>query len=170
MIRNTGQFTTTDYELSKRIPTSARPKFLGIFMKDQKIPDKVGTAIVNLNNSNQSGSHWVGIMRTPNGTPFNYYFDSYGQEVPETTLKQLKSTGKSVKHADNVLQEINASTCGWYTLYWIDVMSKAVNACKDKNNLTKCLDKAYYDFVYKKFNPNNQEANERKIKKHFHLR
>ena len=78
-------------------------------------PFNIECGIVNLNTSDQSGSHWVCYYR--NGSD-GFYFDSYGQITPEEILRYLK-TGSEFKRGSEVIQRetdivqaVNTSVCG----------------------------------------------------------
>ena len=66
------------------------PHFRGAFMRDilPQYPFNVESGIVNLNTSDQSGSHWVCYYR--NGSD-RFYFDSYGQIIPVEIQRYLKT-------------------------------------------------------------------------------
>jgi hypothetical protein len=68
--------------------------FKGVYAIDEvdKIPvsDKMGF-ILNLDTSDKSGSHWVGVYIDANDDKSVEYYDSFGKDPPERLMKDLKS-------------------------------------------------------------------------------
>ena len=98
----------------------------GIFMRDSlpAKPKRDETAIVNLNRSDQRGSHWVcyykkGLNRI--------YFDSFGQITPieiQKYLKRKKEQGLGViKRNTDIVQPINTRICGHLCLFVLKALS-----------------------------------------------
>ncbi len=57
-------------------------KINGVYAKDElKKPLKDGFYIINLNNSDQSGSHWTVLYKINDG--YSFYFDAFGFKSPE---------------------------------------------------------------------------------------
>jgi len=91
-------------------------KFVNIISKDMlnnhfKEKFNNGIFIVNLNNSNQKGSHWVAIYN-------NCYFDSYGFVAP-IEIENYFSKIKKYLYNDEQLQDLNDTYCGWFCLYFL---------------------------------------------------
>ena len=63
----------TNIELSTYAQELQIPHFRGVFMKDTLPQYSIECSIVNLNTSNQAGSHWVCYYRSKN---YRIYFDS----------------------------------------------------------------------------------------------
>ena len=83
-------------------------------------PFNIECGIVNLNTSDQSGSHWVCYYRNGSGI---FYFDSYGQITPVEIQRYLK-TGREFKRGSEVIQRntdivhaANTSVCGHLCLF-----------------------------------------------------
>ena len=83
-------------------------------------PSNIECGIVNLNTSDQSGSHWVCNYR--NGSDRSY-FDSYGQITP-VEIQQYLKTGSEFKRGSEVIQRntdivqtVNTSVCGHHCLF-----------------------------------------------------
>jgi hypothetical protein len=104
----------------------------GVLMKDQfNKSSSNGVYIMNLNNSNQSGSHWTVLIRM---TKNNYYYmDSFGVVPPQTTLDDLKINPDKLYYNDQQIQHTKASNCGYYCIYfaycWVN-NKKPVDAVK----------------------------------------
>ena len=108
------------------------PNFKGVFTRDQ-LPKKIGNkeaGIVNLNTSNEPGSHWVAYFR--DGSK-KIYFDSFGQVIPTEIQKYLKTKDEYrynlpvIERNTDVVQEPNTVICGHLCLYVLDNLSKGVN-------------------------------------------
>ena len=106
----------TSIELSGYARELEIPCFRGVFMRDTlpQYPFKIGCGIVNLNTSDQSGSHWVCYYR--NGSD-RFYFDSHGQITPVEIQRYLK-TGSEFDRSKEVMQRntdivqaVNMSVC-----------------------------------------------------------
>lgn len=74
--------------------------------------------IMNLNNSNQSGSHWTYLSNKHDN--IIYYIDSFGAPPPESIEKYAKEHGKSIFYNKRVLQALDASSCGFFTVFVSD--------------------------------------------------
>ena len=118
-----GSKTTTFSSDLLRIGKSLlKGKFAGIFPAD-KIPiltEKVPYAIVNLDDSNESGSHWVAIAKDPS-KPKIIFYDSFGR--PDKLI--LPSLGGSGQRGDIVNtdmdreQKIQETNCGQRSIAWL---------------------------------------------------
>lgn len=86
------------------------PYFRGVFMKNglPKTPKHIECAIVNLDNSENPGTHWVAYIKI-----YDYceYFNSFGNlRPPEELLIYLKMC--NVYYNYNVYQNFNTVNCG----------------------------------------------------------
>ena len=91
-----GARTLTNFDINSLVEYLKIPNYKGTFMKDQLIgkPKETECAVVNFNNSDQIGSHWVAFYK--NGEQ-RIYFDSFGQIPPIEIQKYLK-TPEEYKH------------------------------------------------------------------------
>ncbi len=62
--------------------------------------------IVNFQNSNQGGTHWVAVIVKDNK---NYYFDAYGNEPSDEIRKLL---GNNIMRSTYEIQNYNTFSCG----------------------------------------------------------
>ena len=93
------------------------PYFRGVFMRDElpKVDRQIECGIVNLNRSDEMGSHWVCYVRNQND---RIYFDSFGQITPLELQEYLKTpkefnTNKAViQRNSDVVQRPNSHVCG----------------------------------------------------------
>ena len=86
-------------------------------MRDE-LPSRKHTiecGIMNLNKSNQIGSHWVCFVRDKKD---RIYFDSFGQITPIEIQKYLKSKSEFINEKSviqrnsNIVQRANTHVCG----------------------------------------------------------
>ncbi len=107
------------------------PHYKGTFMKDQLSgkPKETECAIVNFNNSNQPGTHWVAFYK--NGVQ-RIYFDSFGQ-IPPTEIQKYLKTPEEYKHNTpvierntDVVQKPNTNICGHLCIYVLDQLNKGI--------------------------------------------
>ena len=122
----------SNFDIQKIAKHLEIPNFKGVFTRDQ-LPKKIGNkeaGIVNLNTSNEPGSHWVAYFR--DGSK-KIYFDSFGQVIPTEIQKYLKTNDEYrnnlpvIERNTDVVQEPNTVICGHLCLYVLDNLSKGVN-------------------------------------------
>ena len=82
-----------------------------------KIYDKM-FFIVNYDNSNLSGSHWVAVIKI---NLFVYYFDSYGLRPLIEVIDKFKKTNR-IFYNDTAVQLNGSKICGHLCLYFIKEM------------------------------------------------
>ena len=107
----------TNFDLISYIEQLKVPYFRGVFMRDE-LPNRkhiIECGIMNLNKSDQIGSHWVCFVRNKKD---RIYFDSFGQITPLELQKYLKSkyefnNEKSViQRNSDIVQRVNTHVCG----------------------------------------------------------
>ena len=112
----------TNIELIRYARMLKIPDFRGVCMRDTlpQYPMNVDCGIVNVNTSNQPGSHWVCYYRNKNE---RIYSESYGQITPVEIQRYLK-TGSEFDHRKEVIQsntdivqDASASVCGHLCLF-----------------------------------------------------
>lgn len=99
------------------------PFFRGVFMKDA-LPSKIWkneTGIVNLENSEGPGTHWICYKKLDQ---IIYYFDSYGNMPPPKELQRYFRTAKQVFYNYNREQPDNTTICGHLCL---DFLARSVS-------------------------------------------
>lgn len=87
------------------------PFFRGVFMKD-KLPSSIRkneAAIVNLDNSTGSGTHWVCYKKLGESV---YYYDSFGNLPPPKELQKYFKHAKNVFYNYDRQQPDDTSICG----------------------------------------------------------
>ena len=107
----------TNLDLMRYASILRIPYFRGVFMRDElpKVDRQIECGIVNLNRSDEMGSHWVCYVRNQND---RIYFDSFGQITPLELQEYLKTpkefnTNKAViQRNSDVVQRPNSHVCG----------------------------------------------------------
>ena len=91
-------------------------------------PFNIECGIVNLNTSDQSGSHWVCYYRNGND---RFYFDSYEQLTPVEIQRYLKTGiefkrgSEVIRRNTDVVQAANASGCGHLCLFVLKLLTNS---------------------------------------------
>ena len=87
--------------------------------------------IINTDNINQSGEHWVALIFTINKA---FFFDSYGVGVLENNiLKYIEQGYSSYIHSVKEIQAVNSEKCGHFCIGFIT----KVNSVKTYANYLK---------------------------------
>lgn len=93
------------------------PYFRGVFCLDT-LPRKINEnecAIINLNRSNQRGSHWIAFSKKRNTV---HYFDSFGNLRPPTELRNYFGQSK-ILYNYNQEQTFGSVNCGHLCLNFL---------------------------------------------------
>jgi len=80
-----------------------------IMSKNDKYDNKYNKYIINMDNNDNKGTHWVGLID-------NFYFDSYGLKPPNNIINNI---GNNYYYNDTQYQFLYSSNCGWFVLYFI---------------------------------------------------
>jgi len=90
-------------------------------MKDELPNDlKEGNYIINLQNHDESGSHWTCFLKFKNNI---YYYDSFGVIFPQNQYDIF------IKNVDNIYynvsddQNIDSTSCGWWCIAFLYFMN-----------------------------------------------
>jgi hypothetical protein len=106
--------------------------FLGCAAHDQLVglsaPRTGASVVMNLQNSNQPGSHWVALYFGPSTAE---YFDSFGLPPDDRALDYMRRSGKKVMWNNEKLQLNSSDECGYYALDYI----KCRNAGKSMSQI-----------------------------------
>jgi hypothetical protein len=110
----------TNFELLDAAKKLNIPNFRGVFSRDvlPKKPRRNECGILNLDDSNGPGHHWVNFSK--NGKE-KIYFDSYGLLPPTELLKYL---GDSVYYNSERIQPDTEVFCGHLCLYVLKKLSQ----------------------------------------------
>jgi hypothetical protein len=133
-------------------------KLVGVFMKDELEDNlKEGNYIINLENSNQSGSHWCTFIKDKNNI---YYYDSFGVVPPQKIYNIAVKNSLNLYYIDKHDQNLDATSCGWWCIAFLYFMTNTKGPMLDrmkkfdkKFNNKKTIDneidlKKYIDKIY----------------------
>lgn len=114
---------------------SKHPEYLGTIANDEipKIIDKVipksrGCFILNTDNHDKEGEHWVAIYydARPEGDNTIEYYDSYGDEPSEKVLEDLKLLAKKLNaekylklKVNKIREQGDSNNCGYFAMKFI---------------------------------------------------
>lgn len=110
-----------------------RLKYNGIRMRDELDVIPAGWMILNLNTSDQGGSHWTCFKN--NFPSQSIYFDSFGFVAPEE-LDILSP----YEYNNTQLQGITSEVCGYYCICFINFMEKTKHIKNDKVKMDKFIE------------------------------
>ena len=119
----------TNLELIEYAKQLKIKNFRGVFMRDT-LPQRAYNkecGIVNLNTSNQEGSHWVAYLI--NGSQ-RIYFDSFGQVTPVELQKYLKTKAEwnrnllVIQRNTDIVQHLNTHVCGHLCLFVLTSLTR----------------------------------------------
>ena len=118
--------------------TYAKQHFKGVVPRD-KLPKCVFypcSFVVNTENSNQSGEHWLAVYYDKKGECT--FFDSFGQSPQFYGLDSfLIKTSKSVSYNSQQLQSVFSNTCGYYCIFFILLKSRDLSLHEILNLFSK---------------------------------
>ena len=104
------------------------------------------SAIVNLDDSEGHGTHWVAFVDDPR-LPFIDYFDSFGQPPPQELITFFAKLGKPFLYNSSQLQEIKSDYCGYYVAYYIAQRAKGLSPQEVLYSMTQHPSKANEQLV-----------------------
>lgn len=95
-----------------------RKDFRGCFMKDElpNKPNKNECGVLNLQNSDQKGSHWVCWIKNDN---YKIYFDSYGDANPPIELVKYLGENNMWLNEDRFQNYGDPPICGHLCLEFL---------------------------------------------------
>ena len=159
-MNNLNKFNSRSYKLTTltnsdlySIAIKLKLKLNGIYMKDELPTNlKEGNYIINLENSNQSGSHWTCFIKSKNDI---FYYDSFGVVMPQNAYDIFLKNVDNIYHIDKHDQNLDATSCGWWVVAFLFYMT---NTNGHMLNRMKKFDK--------KFNNKKTIENEIDLKKY----
>lgn len=110
---------TLELQLKAQNEPVLKQIFIGVFPCD-KIPDiyKLPSAlIVNLDNSDKPGTHWIAIFFDKIGKC--EYFDSYGRKPPIEILNYVGKQTNRYTFNNKCIQDLWSISCGQMCLYYL---------------------------------------------------
>ena len=125
----------------------------GVFPKDllPHSPERPSLFIVNLDKSDQPGSHWVVVFVVDR--KISEYFDPLGK-VPDTDFKNyLTQQSRSYRYSDKRCQNYASNICGQYCLFYCYFRARGYSMQHilnmfDENNLLYNDQLVYYFYEY----------------------
>ena len=114
-----------NFDFSKDILTDKDISFLAqklkiklnqIAMKDEILNLKDGNYILNLQNHNQSGSHWTAFIKKGNKI---YYCDSFGMPMPQEELNLFTDEKDIIYFNTTQIQDIESKCCGYFAIEFL---------------------------------------------------
>ena len=133
----------SNFDLLQWVDFLKIPNFKGIFARDEVMPREHSPCIINLDELENAGTHWVCCAP---GEKALWYFDSFGMGFPQ----EFKSS-KPVIWSSSQYQNINSVLCGYYCLYFLHQWAQG---------------KDFYD-ILKQFSLVDTTQNEEFIKEYF---
>ena len=103
----------SNVDIEKYVKILKIKNFRGCFMRDELKnlkPHKIECGILNLNLSNEPGSHWVCWFKRNNN---KYYFNSFGLPPPKEFIDYL---GSPILYSTFQLQGLKDQNCGKWCL------------------------------------------------------
>ena len=91
--------------------------FRGCFCKDELKKNCLdGYYVVNLDDSNKQGSHWVAFYKSKN---IFIFWDSFGALPPLEILKCINPKTKECIYNDLEIQDYHSSSCGYFCIAFV---------------------------------------------------
>ena len=100
-------------------------KICGIYSRNEYMPKKHSPCIINLDDLENQGTHWVccfpsltiAISAKPWLEGSLNYFDSFGMPYPEEYAKRAKKDNLQIIYNTSQYQELTSVLCGYYCLF-----------------------------------------------------
>jgi hypothetical protein len=130
-------FDILTFMKQKKIP------FNDVIMRDEFYNLPYGNYIINLDSSDNNGTHWVAYIYRKDTS---LYFDSFGIMPPSEIINYSKCN--KILYNNFIIQEKYSVLCGWYCINFINYMMKS-----------KTLNKEAYESFTHQFQ-NNEHVND----------
>ena len=93
-------------------------RFNGVFSRNNLQKFKKGAYVINLDHSENTGTHWVVIFMKKDEV---IYFDSFCDEyIPKELMGKIKN--KNIKTSISRIQDNNSIMCGYFCILFIEYM------------------------------------------------
>jgi hypothetical protein len=119
--------TSLDIFHHLKIDSFSRKKFKNVLPKD-RLPKNVqypSAYVINTHKSNQPGEHWLAVFYNKNGKCT--FFDSFGFSPNLYGLERfIEKSSTSWEYNSMRLQEYGSVVCGYYCIYFIQLMSRGL--------------------------------------------
>lgn len=108
----------TDQDIISFIKKIKLKHFRGVFMRDKlpKTPRKIECGIINLDNYDGPGTHWVSYYKNESST---IYFDSFGNLQPPWEFVKYIGSKSKIIYNHKQYQTYNTFNCGHLCLEFL---------------------------------------------------
>jgi len=107
--------------------------------------------VVNLENTDTKGTHWIGYYNNPSSNSI-FYMDSFGEVCNAKIYNMIIRKGTNLYFNKKQFQDMDSEVCGWFVIYFLYIMNKSKNKL---NGMVKYL---------KTFNYTHYEKNDKIVK------
>jgi len=120
LLKQLGSRALYNTQLDQKAALLFGPRYLGTHSQDTAILNRSGFQIINVDTTNQPGTHWVALYSTPKTI---YVYDSFGRPTSRL-LKHLTKAAKnrklSIVDSDKDPEQFgNSQICGVLCLSWL---------------------------------------------------
>ena len=121
--------------------------FNGVFFRINLPKLKNATYVINLDHSENTGTHWIVVFVKSNEV---IYFDSFGVEyIPKEIMEKIKNSFKNIKSNIFRIQDNSSITCGYFCILFIEYVLN--NLLTDFANLFSPCDFKKNDEIIKSY-------------------
>ena len=112
----------SNFDIENYIKKLKIKHFRGVFMKDElpKKPRDIECGIINLENHDQLGSHWVAYYKQGK---ISNYFDSYGNAPPPLELQTYLKNSDIYYNKERFQDYDDLPICGYLCLHFLFVIN-----------------------------------------------
>ena len=143
-------------------------KLKGVLMKNEldKLRIEEGIYIINLDDSQNVGSHWTALHINKNKA---IYFDSFRCVPPQNVIDFVKQTNIKLGYNNFIIQDLEYEKCGFYCIAFLLFLNRSKN--KDIYKATNDFIKMFHndtlenDEILKTYLVRNLNTNSNRIKK-----
>lgn len=116
---NTGNKTTYLSKLNIEGKKLLGKKFHGVYPSDKipKLTDLKCYCILNVDKSDEAGSHWLSLVKTNKN--YSILYDSFGRDDKIIPNLKYSGNGKIINTDDDAEQKILETNCGARCLAWL---------------------------------------------------
>lgn len=132
----------------------------GVYMKDELTKNNFqnGNYVINLENSNQGGSHWCALVKKDKVV---LWIDSFGLPCPENICDVCQQLNiNSIYYNETNIQDIDSNLCGYFCIAFFlyckvnrglitSKLSKYVNMFYQNTDHNDAILKTYMNYYWK---------------------
>ena len=121
-------------------------RFNGVFSRNNLQKLKNGAYVINLDHSENTGTHWIVVFVKSNEV---IYFDSFGVEyIPKKIMESIKN--KNIKTSVFRIKDNNSTMFGYFCILFIEYMLNN-KTLTDFTNIFNPCDFIYNDEIIKSY-------------------